>query len=164
MHFVYTILIVYETRIPTSRWGGHEVQTFLEFRWRFITSPYSMTFCVVCICFYLNIVQVVLFFFLFFGSIDSEKTVNYNISEAGFSSPPLPPSFVWSLTSSPRGFGFYAQGDTCFHSFYSLIFIYFFPYSFNELLQVNQYTRDFGEHHGTSSCLYSWKGFLTVNM
>lgn len=104
------------------------------------------------------------FVFLFFGSIDSEKTVNYNISEAGFSSPPLPPSFVWSLTSSPRGFGFYAQGDTCFHSFYSLIFIYFFPYGFNELLQVNHYTRDFGEHHGTSSCLYSWKGFLTVNM
>jgi len=65
-------------------------------------------------------------FYFFFDSIDSEKTVNYNISEAGFSSPPLPPSFVWSLTSSPRGFGFYAQGDTCFHSFYSLIFIYFF--------------------------------------
>lgn len=88
-----------------------------------------MTFCVFCICFYLNIVRVVLFlFFSFFGGIKSEKTVNYNISEAGFSSPPLqPPPFVWSLTSSPRGFGFYAQGDTCFHSFCSLIFIYLFP-------------------------------------
>lgn len=57
------------------------------------TCPYSMTFCVFCICFYLNIVRVV--FFSFFGGIESEKTVNYNISEAGFSSPPLqPPPFV----------------------------------------------------------------------
>lgn len=70
-------------------------KTFHEFVDDLYVSIFDDLLCVLYLFLFKHCSSRFILFFSFFGGIESEKTVNYNISEAGFSSPPLqPPPFV----------------------------------------------------------------------